>query len=64
VVRGGELRGGRAVSSGVLHASPIVRRAARLRVPKRRRRMIARKGGKAGARASWGKVLSSSLKLK
>jgi hypothetical protein len=54
VVRGSELRGRRAVSCGALRSSPTIRRAARRKVPKRRRRAIARTGGKAGARARWG----------
>lgn len=54
-------------------ASGVLRRAAlqsdrtercAVRVSKRKRRVIARKGGKAGARARWGKALPNSSKLK
>lgn len=51
IVRGGKLRAGRVVSCGCERADPAVRRAAREKVPARRRREIARMGQRACAEA-------------
>jgi hypothetical protein len=47
---GNKLQGGRVVSCGCYRADPAVRRAARLRIPARRRREIARMGAAARAK--------------
>lgn len=49
IVRGWGLRSGRTVSCGCARRDPVVRAAARSRVPASRRRSIAR----AGAKARW-----------
>jgi hypothetical protein len=51
-VRGAKLRSGAIRSCGCLRADPGIRRAARLQVPERRRRAIARAGGAAFAAAA------------
>lgn len=50
VVRGAKLVEGRIVSCGCQRADPIIRQAARLKVPARRRKQIALKGGAATAK--------------
>lgn len=47
VVRGAKLTAGRVVSCGCWRADPAVRQAARLRTPARRRKQIAKLGGRA-----------------
>jgi len=49
-VRGARLRAGRIVSCGCQRADPLIRQAARLTIPERTRKRIARLGGEAFAR--------------